>query len=128
MGANGTVRRVGAQSAVAHRGCDPRDQVDPSRRCRCACLRGIIEAMPEKSTTLDPSGSGRGAGPGQAPDLPFAEIEDATAPRWWRLRAQRDRLAQFEQGAAGRYWSHLSTADFMNSSFAFAALAVLSAF
>jgi uncharacterized BrkB/YihY/UPF0761 family membrane protein len=41
---------------------------------------------------------------------------------------QRDRLAQFEKSAAGRYWAHLSTADFMNSSFAFAALAVLSAF
>src|SRR5262249_54986480 len=34
----------------------------------------------------------------------------------------------FEKSAAGRYWAHLSTADFMNSSFAFAALAVLSAF
>ena len=40
----------------------------------------------------------------------------------------RSRLEQFEQSAAGRYWTHLSTADFMNSSFAFAALAVLSAF
>jgi uncharacterized BrkB/YihY/UPF0761 family membrane protein len=40
----------------------------------------------------------------------------------------RDRLAGFEESAAGRYWAHLSTADFMNSSFAFAALAVLSAF
>jgi membrane protein len=41
------------------------------------------------------------------------------------LQARRER---FEHSAAGRYWSHLSTADFMNSSFAFAALAVLSAF
>jgi membrane protein len=40
----------------------------------------------------------------------------------------QDRLARFEKSAAGRYWAHLSTADFMNSSFAFAALAVLSAF
>ena len=45
-----------------------------------------------------------------------------------RLRTLRERLAHFESSAAGRYWSHLSTADFMNSSFAFAALAVLSAF
>ena len=45
-----------------------------------------------------------------------------------RLRNLRERLAHFESSAAGRYWSHLSTADFMNSSFAFAALAVLSAF
>src|SRR5262245_57291701 len=43
-------------------------------------------------------------------------------------RGLRDRIARFEQSAAGRYWAHLSTADFMNSSFAFAALAVLSAF
>jgi len=49
------------------------------------------------------------------------------APRG-SLRSLRDRLARFEQSAAGRYWAHLSTADFMNSSFAFAALAVLSAF
>jgi len=49
-------------------------------------------------------------------------------PRWSRLRAMQDRLARFEKSAAGRYWAHLSTADFMNSSFAFAALAVLSAF
>jgi membrane protein len=39
-----------------------------------------------------------------------------------------ERIRRFEQSAAGRYWKHLSTADFMNSSFAFAALAVLSAF
>jgi membrane protein len=31
-------------------------------------------------------------------------------------------------GAAGTYWSHLTGVDFMNSSFAFAALAVVSAF
>jgi len=40
----------------------------------------------------------------------------------------RERFDRFEKSAAGRYWAHLSTADFMNSSFAFAALAVLSAF
>ena len=45
-----------------------------------------------------------------------------------RLRALRERLEGFGDSAAGRYWRHLSTADFMNSSFAFAALAVLSAF
>jgi len=47
---------------------------------------------------------------------------------WSGLRGLRDRLDRFEKSAAGRYWAHLSTADFMNSSFAFAALAVLSAF
>ena len=45
-----------------------------------------------------------------------------------RLAALNERVRRFEQSAAGRYWRHLSTADFMNSSFAFAALAVLSAF
>src|SRR5262249_36637207 len=55
-------------------------------------------------------------------------IDETRSCRRSRLRAARDRLARFEKTAAGRYWAHLSTADFMNSSFAFAALAVLSAF
>jgi uncharacterized BrkB/YihY/UPF0761 family membrane protein len=49
-------------------------------------------------------------------------------PGWSRLGGLQDRLARFGKTAAGRYWSHLSTADFMNSSFAFSVLAVLSAF
>jgi membrane protein len=44
------------------------------------------------------------------------------------LRGLQTRLEQFERSAPGRFWSRLSTADFINSSFAFAALAVLSAF
>ena len=40
----------------------------------------------------------------------------------------RMRLERFEASAAGRFWSQLSAADFLNSSFAFAALAVVSAF
>jgi membrane protein len=60
--------------------------------------------MAEESTRLDPAESGP------------------------RPRALRARVARFEESAAGRFWSQLSTADFMNSSFAFAALAVLSAF
>src|SRR5262245_49183232 len=44
------------------------------------------------------------------------------------LRGLQERVERFRKSAAGRYWSHLSTADFMNSSFAFAALAVLCAF
>src|SRR5262245_23079843 len=79
--------------------------------------------MPEESTTLDLSDVGRAADPDQAPDTAVADVEGAGG--WSR---SRERLAQFQQSAAGRYWSHLSTADFMNSSFAFAALAVLSAF
>jgi membrane protein len=54
--------------------------------------------------------------------------EEAPSGRRRGLAALQARLAAFEQTAAGRYWAHLSTADFMNSSFAFAALAVLSAF
>jgi membrane protein len=80
--------------------------------------------MAEESTPLDPVGSGREAEREQAP----VELEEMRAPRGSRPRALRDRLAQFEKSAAGRYWRHLSTADFMNSSFAFSALAVLSAF
>jgi membrane protein len=56
------------------------------------------------------------------------EAEEVQATGWSQLRVLRDGLARFEKSAAGRYWAHLSTADFMNSSFAFAALAVLSAF
>jgi membrane protein len=73
--------------------------------------------MDEESTTLDMPGSGGGEGP-----------VDEVAPRRSRLRRLGERIERFEKSAAGRYWSHLSTADFMNSSFAFAALAVLSAF
>src|SRR5262245_60834447 len=78
---------------------------------------------------LDASGSGREAEREEAL-IPRSqtEIEDAQLPGWSGLRGLRGRLTRFEKSAAGRYWSHLSTADFMNSSFAFAALAVLSAF
>jgi membrane protein len=85
--------------------------------------------MAEESTTLDPSGSGTGAEREQALTPPLqSDIERVQISGPPRLGAVRDRLARFEKSAAGRYWSHLSTADFMNSSFAFAALAVLSAF
>ena len=84
--------------------------------------------MSEEST-LHPAGSGAGTEPEQAVILPSeTEIAESPVPGWSGLRGLRDRLAGFEKSAAGRYWAHLSTADFMNSSFAFAALAVLSAF
>jgi hypothetical protein len=48
------------------------------------------------------------------------------------MQALRDRgagaVARIETGAAGKYWSHLTAVDFINSSFAFAALALVSAF
>jgi membrane protein len=69
--------------------------------------------MTEESTTLDPSVT-------EADEAPVA------GPSWFR--GLRERVERFEESAPGRFWSHLSAADFMNSSFAFAALAVLSAF
>src|SRR5262245_16144618 len=65
----------------------------------------------------------------ESPSSPLqTEGEDvgASQPSW--LGRLQERVERFERSAAGRYWAHLSTADFMNSSFAFAALAVLSAF
>jgi membrane protein len=85
--------------------------------------------MVEESKMLDPSGSGGEVEPGEAVSLPpQAETGEVRATRWPRLAAVQERRERFEKSAAGRYWAHLSTADFMNSSFAFAALAVLSAF
>jgi membrane protein len=49
-----------------------------------------------------------------------------------KIRALRDSgaetVARMRGGAAGTYWSRLTAVDFMNSSFAFAALAVVCAF
>jgi len=77
--------------------------------------------MVEESARVDPSGLDPEVERGQTPD-------DPPTRGWPGLRRLQARLAAFERSAAGRYWAHLSTADFMNSSFAFAALAVLSAF
>src|SRR3954453_20151147 len=63
----------------------------------------------------------------QASILPAEpENEEARARPWPSLSNLQDRLARFQKSAAGRYWRHLSTADFMNRSFACWALAVLS--
>jgi hypothetical protein len=84
--------------------------------------------MAEESTRLDPSGPVPESDHEQAGAAPPEVEELPSAFRWPGQRAIEARLASFEKSAAGRYWAHLSTADFMNSSFAFAALAVLSAF
>ncbi|HEY2311679.1 MAG TPA: YhjD/YihY/BrkB family envelope integrity protein [Gaiellaceae bacterium] len=84
--------------------------------------------MDEDPKTLDASGSRHVTEDEQTLLPPPTETREAGMPDWRWLRALQTRQAQFEQSAAGRYWAHLSTADFMNSSFAFAALAVLSAF
>jgi membrane protein len=49
-------------------------------------------------------------------------------PGWSKIRPILAWLERFDETAPGRFWNQLSTVDFMNSSFAFAALAVLSAF
>jgi membrane protein len=85
--------------------------------------------MAEDPKMLDASGSGHEAQGEKALTLPAqADLEEVEIPRPSTLRALQERRDRFEKSAAGRYWAHLSTADFMNSSFAFAALAVLSAF
>ena len=85
--------------------------------------------MAEESTPLGPAGSGAEAEHEQRRIRRLeAELEEARAECSSLLRALQDREARFEKSAAGRFWSQLSAADFMNSSFAFAALAVLSAF
>jgi len=82
----------------------------------------------EESPALDSFESGGEADGEEALALP-AETDEVEAPvASSRLRDLQGRVAAFERSAAGRYWAKLSTADFMNSSFAFAALAVLSAF
>src|SRR4051812_21038104 len=78
--------------------------------------------------TMPASRSGHEAEHGQTPLPPQTDTEEVEAPGRSRLRTLQDQEARFATSAAGRYWAHLSTADFMNSSFAFAALAVLSAF
>jgi membrane protein len=83
--------------------------------------------MVEQSGRCEPGGAGREDGVEPA-GVPPPAVLDGSAAGVNRLRALRGRVEQFEKSAAGRYWSHLSTADFMNSSCAFAALAVLSAF
>lgn len=77
---------------------------------------------------IDPPATDREVEPEQVAVAP-SDIQPSAPPLGWsRLRGLEARVAGFQKSAAGRYWEHLSTADFMNSSFAFAALAVLSAF
>jgi len=86
--------------------------------------------MSDGSPTLDPGQSDQVVEREQGPVAAFETevgVEPAAGESSWTQR-WRDRWERFEKSAAGRYWSHLSTADFMNSSFAFAALAVVTAF
>jgi len=75
--------------------------------------------MAEESSILDPQGSSGDVEPKES------RGEEAQLSRFDALSAKVER---FERSAAWRFWNQLSAADFMNSSFAFAALAVLSAF
>jgi membrane protein len=83
--------------------------------------------MDEQSMPIAPPGPEGGAAVEPAAVVPPPDAAAEDLPRS-RVRTLGERLDRFQRSAAGRYWSHLSTADFMNSSFAFAALAVLSAF
>jgi membrane protein len=60
------------------------------------------------------------------------EMVNADVARHQRMRALRDTGAgaveRVQAGTAGKYWSRLAAVDFMNSSLAFAALAVVCAF
>src|SRR3954469_5806782 len=79
--------------------------------------------------TPDAPGSGPEGEDEQARILPTQTKRSEARPGGGsRIRRVQERWERFGKSAAGRYWAHLSTADFMNSSFAFAALAVLSAF
>jgi len=83
----------------------------------------------DEESTLGPSESGREDEDKQALILQSeTESEHAQVPRWSTLRDILRRIERFERSAAGKFWGQLSAADFMNSSFAFAALAVLCAF
>jgi len=80
---------------------------------------GDNQQMARESSSLDP-------------ERETAEPKTAPRSRMDALRAKTDvlrtKVEAFEKSAAGRFWDQLSTTDFMNSSFAFAALAVLCAF
>jgi len=74
----------------------------------------------------EPQASEQAAQPEPEPET---EPESAQVTGWRaKVDGLRARVEGFEASAAGRFWGQLSAADFMNSSFAFAALAVLSAF
>jgi membrane protein len=86
--------------------------------------------MAEESTPLEVAESGEAVHEHHEHRIRRLESELAAARAECSslIGALQEREARFESSAAGRYWSQLSAADFMNSSFAFAALAVLSAF
>jgi hypothetical protein len=74
-------------------------------------------------TDVGPAQGGRGVEPatGQERGSRRAGVQTVRA-------AGTAAVARVRAGAPGRYWSHLSAVDFMNGSFAFAALAVLCGF
>jgi membrane protein len=86
-------------------------------------------SMDEESPQANGAGSGLDADHHQRRIRHLeTELAQARAECSSLLSALQEREARFEHSAAGRFWSELSAADFMNSSLAFAALAVLSAF
>jgi membrane protein len=89
----------------------------------------MTSAQPPAAGRSSPSARQAAGGPPVAPEQPAL---DSPASGRSRVRAVRDTgtaaVARVQAGAPGRYWSQLTAVDFMNSSFAFAALAVLCAF
>ena len=84
--------------------------------------------MASEANTPGPPGSAQETEVDQTASVLLDADAVGAEGRWSWQRRLMDRRARFEQSAAGRYWASLSALDFMNSSFAFAALAVLSAF
>ena len=88
--------------------------------------------MSEPPTTPDPLASRQATESEQSRTL-RTETAPARGPvsEGSRVEVLRGRgtgaVARIKRGAPGQYWSHLTGVDFMNSSFAFAALAVVSA-
>jgi membrane protein len=91
--------------------------------------------MAEESTTADGSGSSQ-AREHEQTGLRRYQLETPISTQQIRagsrVRALRDTgttaVARVGTGAPGRYWSRLTAVDFLNSSFAFAALGVICAF
>src|SRR5438093_7625826 len=85
--------------------------------------------MAEESKMLDAPGADQDPERDEALIPPSqTDIEKVPPPGRSRFLGLQDRLERFEKSAAGRYWAHLSTADFLNNFFAFAALDVISEF
>jgi membrane protein len=85
---------------------------------------------PDPAEPPGATGPGPGRSVASAPQSTSGPSDSASGhSRIGGLRGKHaDAAERIRTGAAGAYWSHLTGVDFMNSSFAFAALGVVSAF